>query len=625
MAVYKYSMYKYLSSWSTWIILALSVAIAFVAGGLLPFTFFGKNVENPRLSYTVSIATVTTGITTFLCLFMSVFAGFKSVSMFKDEQEDGTLLFIVSKPVSRAKIFFSKYIALQTIMFIYNVITILFFALSIVIFDNFNDFENLGDDVKSLSSQLFKLIGMMIIVMTFFSLFFTSISVFFASFLPSTPTIGIAIGIGVIIPSTQAITMFASKLDYESVGRRMDMSNPFSRIREVDGNDEFNQLISSYETDIDNINEQLNNNDNYLNNLYFFGGKESGLESMWPYDFDYQLNRVTSIITERLMTDRDLSRVRESGERFTSPVNIESVMQIDDEQQLYDMFERTGHLFDGIKNASNDILFSIPRSFWSDMVTHAQDYPDDFGLNVGGLFGYYETSFGKNKGGKKPEQLRNYFSLVGQIFDVVHGLPFVANCLVKPTKYEEGKPDIYKPKGFPGTGQSFENFADFEDYIVSNDIMIGDNKPEDFIVTVNNFFMSMKFNMQFINAYEPLNRTERQYLRAAGIAGQRRLDNISPISSTMVNFDRIRKLMEESLGHPLVVPDNLGLGDPTIFEEDNENFRMLQWIIRHKGVHLHKIQYKEYVERKWVIIFYGLIGILLVPAAYFIFKFKNLK
>jgi len=59
-------------------------------------------------SYIKQVYIIISTMTSFISVFVSIFAGFKSATLFKDEIEDGTFLVMISKPISRSRIIFSK-------------------------------------------------------------------------------------------------------------------------------------------------------------------------------------------------------------------------------------------------------------------------------------------------------------------------------------------------------------------------------------------------------------------------------------------------------------------------------------------------------------------------------------
>ena len=106
MAVYNYTMKKYLKATSTYVIALLSFIIVFVVGAYLPYQGMGSKTS-PQ-AYGERVIMVVSSITVFMSIFASVFAGFKSATMFKDEVENGTFLVVLSKPITRTRLIIVK-------------------------------------------------------------------------------------------------------------------------------------------------------------------------------------------------------------------------------------------------------------------------------------------------------------------------------------------------------------------------------------------------------------------------------------------------------------------------------------------------------------------------------------
>ncbi|RTZ69078.1 MAG: hypothetical protein DSZ21_00530 [Tenericutes bacterium] len=72
-------------------------------------------------------------IASFIIIFISIFTGFKSAKLIRGEIEDGTLLLILSKPISRQQIVFQKWLSIIVINLIFSFsiffILLLYFAI----------------------------------------------------------------------------------------------------------------------------------------------------------------------------------------------------------------------------------------------------------------------------------------------------------------------------------------------------------------------------------------------------------------------------------------------------------------------------------------------------------------
>lgn len=81
--------------------------ISFYLVGSLPYSFLNAQTAS-ETEYLITVVATISGSTAFLAVFASIFAGFKSASMYKDEVEDGSFLIMLSKPQSREKIILFK-------------------------------------------------------------------------------------------------------------------------------------------------------------------------------------------------------------------------------------------------------------------------------------------------------------------------------------------------------------------------------------------------------------------------------------------------------------------------------------------------------------------------------------
>ena len=106
MAIYNYTLKKYLKAPSTYVISIISFLIVFVVGAYMPYKQMDSGTT-PR-EYAKMVITVVSSISLFMSIFTSVFAGFKAATMFKDEVENGTFLVVLSKPISRTRLIIVK-------------------------------------------------------------------------------------------------------------------------------------------------------------------------------------------------------------------------------------------------------------------------------------------------------------------------------------------------------------------------------------------------------------------------------------------------------------------------------------------------------------------------------------
>ena len=128
MVVYRYNLKKYLRTPSTLILMILTLILVAV---MTYFICHSPNINindrfNNKINKYQSVlleSFVATGSLIFVMVI--IFAAFKSVQLFRDEINEGSLLLVISKPVSRRRILQQKWMALLTIFFIFIVPAVL--------------------------------------------------------------------------------------------------------------------------------------------------------------------------------------------------------------------------------------------------------------------------------------------------------------------------------------------------------------------------------------------------------------------------------------------------------------------------------------------------------------------
>lgn len=261
MAVYRYTLNKYLRSWSTWIIIGVSFLFTFILGGWLPFEFFNPTANSAERHYMELSIGLVAGVTTFLSIFTSIFAGFKSAQMFKDEVEDGTFLLLLSKPIPRGKIIFAKWMSLQTVMLVYTFITAFAFMIAMLSFDTGDKVSQINAlGVATLSQNAPWTSMIMWAILSIFGLIFSSIALLLSTRLSTGTTIGIAIAIGVFIPMTGIISYFTKKVEVEKVANN-ELENTYTAMKSLDEiyNENSDALSDMLNKSIEDISTALSN------------------------------------------------------------------------------------------------------------------------------------------------------------------------------------------------------------------------------------------------------------------------------------------------------------------------------------------------------------------------------
>ncbi|MCR8612893.1 MAG: ABC transporter permease [Mycoplasma sp.] len=238
MPVFKSTVKKFMKQPSTWVITILAALILyFVVGPLALSKIDYKTVtEN---SYTTYTTVVYTGTTLFFALFGAMFSGFKAARTFKDEVEDGTFLITLSKPISRGRIIFEKWLALTLLNLSFILVLILSLSLAILLNEHtvsITENPEFNPDL-SLKHNLWKIALVLFAIGAVIILILSSIGLMLSTKLSVGGTVGITLAIGLIIPVSGIVGQFTNKIGYtvdfverdalssNRVNRRLESSN----------------------------------------------------------------------------------------------------------------------------------------------------------------------------------------------------------------------------------------------------------------------------------------------------------------------------------------------------------------------------------------------------------------
>lgn len=189
MPIFRYTFKKTLLSVSTWVVLGLTIGILSVSWLTIAHSI---KFDIPNDSWTQQLVKTfylglweNVGFLTLAGLMLLIFIGIKGVQIFRDEIEDGTLLILVSKPVSRNRIWLEKWLCFQLITFIY-----LFF--SCLVPNLFLLLPSVGNLVffKTIIPYVFILLGISVL----FGLIFTSVVILLTLIINGKAVIAIMIG-----------------------------------------------------------------------------------------------------------------------------------------------------------------------------------------------------------------------------------------------------------------------------------------------------------------------------------------------------------------------------------------------------------------------------------------------
>lgn len=117
--------------WSTWVLLIMGLLAGF-ALNLVPLIFkFGE--EAYKFSWLVKTCLSWSLV---LVIFIAGLIGvMKTINVFTDSEKDGSDLLIVSKPITRAQIIFTRFLFLFSLAIIYSILNLILFCISLAILD----------------------------------------------------------------------------------------------------------------------------------------------------------------------------------------------------------------------------------------------------------------------------------------------------------------------------------------------------------------------------------------------------------------------------------------------------------------------------------------------------------
>jgi len=177
MPIFRYTFKKMLVSPSTWI--TLMISIIFLMTPLLVTTEMSQNYLSINAFKIISFY--------FLALCLVIFIAIKATQIFRSEINDGTLLILVSKPISRSRIWAEKWLSFQAILVMYCFLTI-FISTTPVAF--------LASNFKEVFPYMWLLFGTALL----FDLIISSIALLLSLVLNSIAFIATMIGMAAVSP-----------------------------------------------------------------------------------------------------------------------------------------------------------------------------------------------------------------------------------------------------------------------------------------------------------------------------------------------------------------------------------------------------------------------------------------
>lgn len=357
-AIYKYTILKYFKSYSTWVIMAFSaIVIGFIIGGMLPFLFIDVTKQTAAQTYSKAIVLTVAGITVFFGIFSAIFAGFKSATMYKDEVENGTFLVLISKPMKRIDILFGKWLALQTLLLMYATVSVLFLCFGVMIFDNGSQIPELNAiGFKSLKTSIWYAGIFMFLILYLTALIFSSLGIMISTKLSTGTTIGIIIAIGVYIPISGLIGMFARKPEAYPISVQESSLQTVEKI--IQARLESNPLIEEMYPNLKQKTSDFMNNQDVTNlyNKALSADQKDSYHNLYWLDFDYQFKLLSSYAYESLIPQEYIETIRgQTGSLQNAMSTPQSISKLN-VVNAKNYFTGVQKFVDGFNEISDDLV-----------------------------------------------------------------------------------------------------------------------------------------------------------------------------------------------------------------------------------------------------------------------------
>ncbi len=282
MIIFKYNLKKYFRTVSTWILLFLGIGLV----GLFSLIFTNTwpvNSTNHNLFWEDSnkkaIFNTYLLLTPILVVIISLFAAFKSVQLFRDEINEGSLLLVISKPISRKRILMQKWFALITIFGIFILPILATQTTIMLIFIKYRAAHHL---------IWLGLMGEFFVLIVFF-LLISSLALMLSLRLGVKSVLGLSFACTILVVISNSVQMFT-------------YHNQFTIVNSKKGKFGFGGLGT--------ISQQWNLTNNSVNNvpkIYVKTSKKKPLfNKLWPFSLDYQISQMSSMfLNEKSVNNND--------------------------------------------------------------------------------------------------------------------------------------------------------------------------------------------------------------------------------------------------------------------------------------------------------------------------------
>ncbi len=345
MAIFRYTMVKFLKTPSTWILFVFCGGLLFWISGL-PFHNWGRNWDFKSVAeqqYDMKTAFIASysALGAILALSIALFAGFKGAQVFRDEIEDGSFLVILSKPISRQKIILYKWLAFMTLFLVYGFVLVCLHAAGSLM-------EMKGSYVRN---KILAAIPLEFLIIVIFIIIFSSIALIASTFLSSRGVMGIMFVFGLGIVFSQLISAFT----YIPSFSKFDVSKHIGRTETA------NELYARDKALTNKAVQSSSISDLFLkkHNLYITNPNAvDTYKNLWFFDLSYHINMMDSIVVDTVLHDNNTQNKTSFG--------IPQKIEFDGYYSKSDLAEVEGYNFlQGSKYENMNIIlnqFEIPSN-----------------------------------------------------------------------------------------------------------------------------------------------------------------------------------------------------------------------------------------------------------------------
>lgn len=607
MAIYNYTLKKYLKAPSTYVISIISFLIVFVVGAYMPYKQM-DSVTTPG-DYAKMVITVVSSISLFMSIFTSVFAGFKAATMFKDEVENGTFLVVLSKPISRTRLIIVKWLALQSIILLYTFMVALSFLVGTLIFDKGSSIKNLKAlGVGTLSSRIVEISVYIWLLMFLIGFIFSSISLLLSTRMSVGATIGISIGLGLIIPITSMIGMFTKKNDYEKfatfeeslkVTRSKYLMHQYSKL-----------LGSSFKHSSQEI-EKMYAPGTRLTKLSVATGKEDTFKHWWLFDLNYQLTRLSEYAYTPIIPDNFKNGLGDTRlvKRGTYKIKDSNINGVDVIKGFNDQIIKSWNTIKPLRELTVVKINKMIKTGGNALIF--KNYPNGVKIVTG------QTLDSDMRDGAK-QKFAELATLNGQLspgyFDILNNTKFIELL-------DMAQKTALHPSATNGKTKEYVSAIGYQSLLHTYGLMVHHSSkfgvPIDLSTPEKRIISSQRYH----SFRDSINHS---------------VDIIRPLSFWITGKNLKKKIIEKNL-HLIdpfqgvaktdidKLPTPIMMMTKQFDATDSALYSQMVTIFKNSDNKIAEIETRDYVKKDYILLFYVVLGIILVPLSILSIKSKDFR